>query len=199
MPKEKFDSKRTPMSALRDATHDLHERLEASFPWEQAFASGENYVRLLRALHELVRPADEAIAAQLTGEGPLATQRRRATWIVEDLRRLGVEPSRAPAQAADFRFVNSPGRALGCLYVLEGSALGAQYLSRQLQARLGITPETGGRYLGAYGDRTGERWNGFREWANGELQSPELLNEAIFASLRTFERFSEHLTGLFDV
>ena len=187
------------MSALRDATHDRHERLEAAFPWGQAFASRENYARLLRAMEILVRAADRAIDAQLPAECSVAALRRRSSWIADDLRQLGADPAPADESAApDFSFVNSPGRAIGCLYVLEGSALGAQYLSRQLQARLGITSETGGRYLAAYGERTGERWKAFQEWANGELQSPELLNDAVFASLRTFERFSESLTGLFD-
>lgn len=186
------------MSALRDATHDRHERLEAVFPWGQAFASRENYAQLLRAMEVLVRSADQAIDAQLPADVS-AGARRRASWIADDLRQLGAQPARTDEIVApDFSFVNSPGRAIGCLYVLEGSALGAQYLSRQLQARLGIAPETGGRYLAAYGERTGERWKAFQAWANGALQSPELLNDAVFASLRTFERFSESLTGLFD-
>lgn len=186
------------MSALRDATHDHHERLEAAFPWGEAFASRENYARLLRAMEILVRAADQAVDAQLSADAT-AGVRRRASWIADDLRQLGAEPAPTDEIAVpDFSFVNGPGRAVGCLYVLEGSALGAQYLSRQLHTRLGISAETGGRYLAAYGERTGERWKAFQEWANGALQSPELLNDAVFASLRTFERFSESLTGLFD-
>ena len=190
----------SPVAALKAASHEKHQRLEAVFPWARAFSSRENYGRLLRALFSLVKPADEAIDAALRRDGsvPDAARRRRAEWIETDLGRLGAAGTGEFPARADFSFVDSHGGAIGTLYVLEGSALGAQVLSRELQRHLGLTPETGGSYLHAYGTKTGETWQQFQAWANRELSSPDVLDSAVSASLLTFDRFSQHLTDLFD-
>ncbi len=190
----------SPVAALKTASQEKHQQLEAAFPWARAFSSRENYGCLLRALFSLVRPADEAIDAALGRDGsfPYAARRRRADWIETDLRRLGARASGERPPPADFSFVDSRGGAIGALYVLEGSALGAQRLSRELQRHLGITPESGGSYLHAYGAKTGETWQQFQSWANRELSSPDVITSAVSATLLTFDRFSQHLTDLFD-
>ena len=71
-------------------------------------------------------------------------------------------------------------------------------LSRELENRLGVTPEAGGSYLHAYGAKTAESWREFQSWVNQELSTPDLLDSAVSASLLTFDRFSQHLTDLFD-
>jgi heme oxygenase len=43
--------------------------------------------------------------------------------------------------------INSLGRLVGALYVLEGSTLGGQLISRQLNQHLGLTLNTGARFL----------------------------------------------------
>ena len=49
---------------------------------------------------------------------------------------------------------NSDSLAFGCLYVMEGATLGGQVIGRHVRQTLGVTPETGGRFHAAYGDRT---------------------------------------------
>lgn len=190
----------SPVAALKAASHATHQQLEASLPWARAFASREGYGRLLRAFLSLVKGADAAVDRVLGRNGfcPCGDSRRRAEWIETDLERLAPAGSGSIPAPADFSFVDSRGAAIGVLYVLEGSALGAQVLSRELESRLGITADTGGSYLHAYGERTAEAWQAFVAWANQELSSPDLLNSAIRATLLTFDRFAQHLTDAFD-
>ena len=189
-----------PIAVLKVASHEKHQRLEAAFPWARAFSSRENYGRLLSALASLVRPADRAIDTALGNDEsfPYAGRRRRAEWIERDLQRLGLPGCGLHPPPADFSFIDTRAGAVGALYVLEGSALGAQLLSRELENRLGVTPEAGGSYLHAYGAKTAESWREFQSWVNQELSTPDLLDSAVSASLLTFDRFSQHLTDLFD-
>jgi len=47
---------------------------------------------------------------------------------------------------------------LGYLYVMEGSTLGGQLISRHFRQTLGIELATGGAYFHGYGEQTGARW-----------------------------------------
>jgi heme oxygenase len=189
------------MAVLREKTQAPHHALEAALDWNGAFSSPARYAELLRRFHAAVLGADLVID-QWIDSTPYVEARRTAAWIAADLQQLseqhGVEPQPL-SRPADYQFVESRAAAIGALYVLEGSALGGQILSAQLRTRLGITPETGGRYLQAYGERTGEIWKAFREWVNSELTSSTLLTEeAVPAALATFERFTACLTGRVD-
>jgi len=53
---------------------------------------------------------------------------------------------------------------LGCLYVVEGSTLGGQVITRQLLKSLGLTAENGVAFFNGYGAETGLRWKAFGAW-----------------------------------
>ena len=54
--------------------------------------------------------------------------------------------------------------ALGCLYVVEGSTLGGQVITRQLLKSLGLTVENGVAFFNGSGAETGARWKAFGAW-----------------------------------
>jgi heme oxygenase len=95
----------------------------------------------------------------------------------------------------DFEYVDSRAAAVGAQYVLEGSSLGGQFLSRQLFDRLQLTPERGGAYFAAYGAATGRRWQAFRRWGNLQLGDPRSTRLAVEAARLTFSRFGKALAG----
>jgi heme oxygenase len=51
------------------------------------------------------------------------------------------------------------------LYVLEGSTLGGQILTRQIHDQLGFTPEYGCQFFSRYGPRVYEMWKTFGQKA----------------------------------
>ena len=76
----------------------------------------------------------------------------------------------------------------GCLYVLEGSTLGSQFISRHVQKILGVTPEGGGRYFHGYGERTGEMWREFGAALTAFAVERETQDRIVENAIATFRR-----------
>jgi hypothetical protein len=75
---------------------------------------------------------------------------------------------------------------LGCLYVLEGSTLGARVISRRLESHFMLGPDSGAAFFNAYGEAVGRRWSEFRSFVTGNL-SAEQAGETVKAAVETFE------------
>ncbi|GLY18316.1 biliverdin-producing heme oxygenase [Kineosporia rhizophila] len=112
------------VAALRAATRPAHERLDRLVDlrsWDRA--THQWWLQRMLGLHE---PLERELAA----EGPIAPARRRSTQIEADLRSLGLTAAavralpRSPLPPAP----TGP-RALGQLYVLDGSALGGAVIA----------------------------------------------------------------------
>ncbi|MCB4821396.1 biliverdin-producing heme oxygenase [Roseicella aerolata] len=146
--------------ALRQATEAIHARLHA-LPALQALAEGwisrEGYVDLLRRKLGFHLAVEAALAAapSLAPWGIALAERRRAPLIEADLAALGAAP--VPLAAAPLPVLDTAARALGCLYVTEGSTLGGRQLARALD---GLLPpgEAGRRFLLGHGPRHGAMW-----------------------------------------
>ena len=126
----------TPLSThLRTATAQAHDDVERAFDLDARLTGREAYTALLVRLHGFYGPVEQALGAW---DGRLPSvylpARRRAALLDDDLCALGA--------AADGRALPPPtlpteGHALGCLYVLEGSALGGRLVLRSARDRLG--------------------------------------------------------------
>ena len=67
----------------------------------------------------------------------------------------------ATPRCTDLPDCTTPEQLLGCLYVIEGATLGGRSITRHLQIRLGLTPESGGAFFDGYGAQTGSHWKAF--------------------------------------
>jgi len=140
---------------LRGATQDAHQRLEDRLDILDRMATGAGRRELVRGFHAMHLAAETALSPWLSDLAGLDFEdRRRTPHLARDLVTLGV----TPAQVAP-PVVNGVGEALGRLYVLEGSSLGAKVIARQ--AALRGLDMIGLSFLDPYGSRTGERWRGF--------------------------------------
>lgn len=79
-------------------------------------------------------------------------------------------------------------RLLGCLYVLEGSTLGGQMLTKMLMKFLPVTPDANARYLNSYGTEVRERWAEFRELLSSQARSEADEREMLASAGETFDR-----------
>ena len=86
---------------------------------------------------------------------------RRLGLLEHDLTLMGVAPSLATAPAIDLGFLDSEAAAWGSLYVVEGSSLGGQFISKALRGA-DWAPAEGLSYFNPYGRRTAAMWAGFR-------------------------------------
>jgi heme oxygenase len=127
---------------LRDETREEHFAVEAAFALESRLGSYGAYGGLLLALRGFYRPVEAALSSvagwnELNPTVDIAS-RRRADLLDEDLDGLRIEiPVGRAGPPSPGLVVDSVAKGLGCIYVLEGSALGGQVVARRARASLG--------------------------------------------------------------
>ena len=179
------------IDALRQQTRDLHERAETAAGLAGPLDSPRALARLLRRWLSVTRPAEAALApwrSALRDElGLDLAPRLRTSLLLDDLRALG-EP--ATVDDAPVPPLDSLPRAIGALYVLEGSTLGGQLVARDLRERLDIALGNGGSFFAARGERTGPMWRDFKAAVEQfAARSPDATPDAVAAARETFAAF----------
>lgn len=176
------------LAALRTATAAAHVRLHAE-PQLARLAAGAmdrgGYVALLRRLLGFHRAVEAGLAAAPAMPGIALEERARARLIEADLAALGVEPV-APSPLPPT--LRSAARALGWLYVTEGSTLGGRQLARALD---GLLPpgEAGRRFLLGHGARHGEMWRSCCAALDAMGADPAALAEMVAGARDAFAAF----------
>jgi heme oxygenase len=117
---------------------------------ELSIAQYTHYLSLQLRLHA---PLEAGLARHLPADW-IELRLRKSEWLRADLRALGVDPAPDAQVAAD---IDSWPRALGTLYVLEGSTLGLQVVRKKLQDAHPAA-QGAGRFMLGYGPDTGRHW-----------------------------------------
>jgi heme oxygenase len=153
------------LKRLRLATNARHTALENQLPLMNADLSLEDYRQFVERFFGFYAPLEAQMMA--SPHWPLLefeyTTRQKTPRLAQDLLALG---SNAAAVAATPRCIalpacTTPEQLLGCLYVIEGATLGGRSITRHLQTRFGLTPQSGGAFFDGYGARTGSQWKAF--------------------------------------
>jgi heme oxygenase len=186
----------TVRAALREATDPIHARLH-DLPGFRALAEGRidrpAYAALLHRMLGFHRGVEAALdaAPSLAPWGIDIAGRRRA-WLIEaDLQALGL-PGEVP-RLAPLPPLGSAARALGCLYVTEGSTLGGRQLARALDALLPPGIE-GRRFLLGHGDAHAAMWRSCCQALEACGAEPERRAEMLAAAAATFAAFEAWFT-----
>ena len=182
---------------LRAETAAAHQRLEESLGLVDRLASTEDYRRLIEGFWGLYAGIEPRLAPLIRDQQwPLQWELRRKLPLIEkDLRVLGASsPEIAGLPVCEeFPSLASQARVLGVLYVLEGSTLGGQHISKLVETRLRLGPANGAAFFNGYGRETGSMWKKFcaviTEWAPGGFMGDEM----VFAAVETFETFRNWL------
>jgi heme oxygenase len=112
------------------------------------------------------------------------------------LKALGLtesEISSVPLCADAHSLMADEARVLGSFYVLEGSTLGGQLITRHLSSADWL-PAQGLRYFNPYGSRTGEMWRSFRRWLESQAQH-HAANDIVAGARATFVVLQKWLAG----
>ncbi|MBX2987338.1 MAG: biliverdin-producing heme oxygenase [Bdellovibrionaceae bacterium] len=176
---------------LREATSPHHQKAEESLGILDESLSPERYRKILRAFLAVHRTLEKKFEER-AGAGCEASRfylrdRRKTPWLLSDLEFL---PVSAAPDVADVDWLNSSAKVWGVLYVLEGSTLGGQLISRHLQKKRNI-PEAALRFFESYGPRTGAMWTAFLAELGGI--PPERHDEVVEAAKRTFDLITDAL------
>jgi heme oxygenase len=179
------------MNELREKTATLHRATETAFDLRASCASLANYSNLLRTLLAVYRPLERRLDRVDWNTTTIDWKNRRKTALLEtDLIALR-EPCNVQEsdQAATIPLRSTAG-AIGCLYVLEGSTLGGQYILKHIERTLGLTQQKGAAFFAGYGAATRERWASFGAAADAYAgDDAERIADAIDAASWTFSCF----------
>ncbi|MEP9365758.1 biliverdin-producing heme oxygenase [Xanthobacter sp. VNH20] len=144
---------------FRAASSALHQRVDDSVMQAAPFASRENYARFLRFQYRLhLRVAPLYAAAELQALLPDLASRARLSRVENDLLDLGLV---RPEVAESAPMLPLP-EALGWLYVVEGSNMGAAFLLKAA-IKLDLSEDFGARHLAAHPEGRGLHWRRFTE------------------------------------
>jgi len=168
-------------SFLRNETADLHAAVERAFDLTRPGISRNDYCATLITFWEILVPLESSIRAITDRELPGYYPRRmRTTMLARDLKCFGIRCDAIRLRTDIPEILDLPS-ALGALYVIEGSTLGGQVISRHLERTLGITPEQGGAFFAGYGAETESLWREYLDLLEShatEENRPQILYTA---------------------
>lgn len=181
------------MAALKGATATQHRAVESLMPFFGQEFGLTAYARVLGAFLGFHEPLESRLAsiAGLSEAGIHLHVRSRVRWLLADLHALGISESniaRLPRCSALPRLENRSD-GLGCLYVVEGSSLGGQFISRELARRFGIDQNSGAAFFHSYGARVGAMWAEFGALVRSSVHTPQEQAAVINAANDTFHAF----------
>jgi len=179
----------TILAFLKSSTWECHQRLEQRLPLLRPGFSRLQYRRFLQGFLGFYRPLEPLLrqAPEIEGHLPDLARRTKTPWLETDLATLGMaftEIQNSPNCEA-LPHVADLASALGCLYVLEGSTLGGQVISRHLQRTLALNPESGARFFASYGADTPAMWQAFGECLTATLQGQSAAELAAVEAARS--------------
>jgi heme oxygenase len=183
------------VALLRSRTQDAHSALEAQLGLLEQPASTEYYAHALSRFlgFHLVWEQDIKAFPALARE---LEMRSRLRYLRHDLTALGLteaEISSMPLCGDAHSLTVDEARALGSFYVLEGSTLGGQLITRHLSSAHWL-PAEGLCYFNPYGSRTGEMWRSFRRWLESQAQH-HAANDIVTGARATFVVLQKWLAG----
>ncbi len=176
---------------IKEATAANHQLLEKEMmPFLKGMRNEADYGALLAKFYGFISPL-EKLSHPFIGEEilPDLTDRRSADFLVHDLQVLNIAVEKLPV-AQELPVIDSPYKAFGAMYVLEGSTLGGQIIAKMIENQTGIN--SGLCYFKSYGEQTRQMWVNFLEALNSAI--PEIKNqETIDAANATFAGFKAWL------
>jgi heme oxygenase len=169
------------LTQLRSHTQPYHEALEQN-AFNQALTAGRITAavteRFLGKLYGFLLPYETRLRQHAWAPEWQIERRQRAHLIAQDLPAAPALPLCSALPPLDTR-----AQLLGALYVLEGSTLGGQVITRQL-AQAGITTRT---YFTGYAEQTGPMWKAFCQLLAAEATDSNQA-DIVAAAVLTFQR-----------
>lgn len=178
---------------LKEATADIHRQIEERVPIFREDFNLAGYGRLLERFYGYWAPVETKLLKVPGLNHPELDllARMKSSLLVEDLRILGRDP--AILQRCDrLPALDTIPRTFGCLYVLEGSTLGARIISKRLAEHLNLREGSGASFFNAYGESSGRRWLEFKRFIATHAQAGQ-IEEVIAAARQTFQCFYDWL------
>lgn len=169
------------MKSLKEQTAALHEEIELCLPVENNAFDMHYYGEVLKKFARFFAAYEPHIQSILLGSSleDFFADRLKLPLLQKDLKELGLAYT-TPAPV-DLSYIHNLPTAIGSLYVIEGSTLGGQVLTRALKKKFNLE-ESQIHYFGGYKERTGPMWMEFKSLVDSmpyyEIQRAEVISAA---------------------
>lgn len=185
------------VDALRRLTRTTHQQLDDTLLAHGIARDRQTFCRFLAMQHRFHTDAAPLYArADLRTHFPDLAGRARLAQIEADLRTLGITPPR-PSGCAPATTEASLPRALGWLYVTEGSTLGAAVILK-LIAPLGLDAHFGASHLAPAEDGVALPWRRLTAALNAIRLQPEEDAEVLAGAQEAFFVVNAHMQAVFS-
>jgi len=180
---------------LKQQTAIAHQRVERAFDLPSSTLTTSTYVSALLkmslAYDGLRRELDRCLGSDSDAVKEVTT---RIEWLRGDLRSFGIGEMSLPI----LPFVlDDADEALGCEYVMRGSALGGLIIFKLAADRLQVTEHRGGRFFYGYGPSTKVRWSAFLDRLSQSKTAASDSDQLVRGAIKSFEHFERALsTGI---
>lgn len=174
---------RRPIEQLKAATLLEHDTVEAAFELDRVCKDQQSYIGLLRRMLPFYQHVEADFAHFRTYEEIklLEPSPRSSLLIASDLFALGSERN---LELLELESLTSLAESIGALYVLEGSALGGQIISKTLLTSLGdATPVT---FFRGLAKQTATRWRAVGAAIDAYVGEYNCLDEIVEGAKQTF-------------
>lgn len=186
------------LAKLKKETRPQHEHLESRMDVMSDAFTLEDYKKLLGRFYGFYVPLDKKLVSAIERKSIDFDYKPRlkVPQLKEDLSNLGLSDSEIEdLPTCDFTpEIDSAEQVYGCLYVVEGSTLGGQLISRHLARSFELHPANGSSFFSGYGDETGKKWKEFgssiTEFAEKKSKNDK---EIISTAAETFETLEKWL------
>ena len=182
-------------AVLREATASRHAAIDTLLALRRPFGAA-HYACVLQGFATFLSAWEPRMAQVLPPQWqPWFAASMRMHLVQQDLASLGV-PSAPPL--VTLATPTTPAAALGSLYVLEGSALGGQFIAAAARRHLGLSPDNGTAYFHGCGSATATRWREFLARLDAELATPAARAQAVQGANATFDVLADLFRGLLE-
>ena len=186
------------LAQLKARTAHQHQQTEDGVDLMRDDFSLEDYRKLLVRFYTFYKSYEaKMLAAQTKNPIEFDYQERLNTpRLVADLKNLGMSESEISDIEAfdDLPPLDSKEKIFGSLYVIEGSTLGGQYISRHLKEKFALDETNGIAFFSGYGKDTGKMWNAFRAAITEFAETSANHEEIIKSANATFEKIGKCLS-----
>jgi heme oxygenase len=191
------------LEALRSHTYACHMELQGRFDVFHRIQNKDNYGSLLLKLYGFYNKVEPQITrwdSDFTRLGIDLEIRRKIPKLIADISSLDLTDhlvSRPNCEISLIPSLETFAQAVGCLYVLEGSTLGAQIICQHLRTvfRSNFASNSMNYYQG-YGCETRKMWGEFCEFISHyslEMKTVQEHEQVLASGKQTFESLGKWL------
>jgi heme oxygenase len=185
------------LAQLKARTAHQHQQTEDGVDLMHDDFTLEEYSKLLVKFYAFYKPFEEKMSRSLQQNKVEFDhdERLNTPRLIADLTSLGMSESDISKieNCNDLPALDSPERIFGSLYVIEGSTLGGQVISRHLKQKFDLDESKGAAFFSGYGKETGKMWNSFRESITAFAENSTNKEEIIAGANETFEKIGKCL------